>query len=235
MCDNAAMNLLALLRYVCAVRSIPVPYVVQGVPIGEQRFLRAFELPRRSQRQNGVLLVPVLVLLLLVGGGGFYFGGPVIGGEGLGLVLLIYLIISFTGGFRAKTSLNMSPPGPNHMEFRRTGSVLCGLVLLAAATVASPLAGQSVGTDTQTFRLLPLTGYSSARVTAALTMPDAVLSQQAARDLMEVLAQQSPPRKVLWQVDLTRRLRLAAVCGPFWTTNRFGDSMINVPLVRLEW
>ena len=42
----------------------------------------------------------MVVLLLLFGGGGFYFGGPVIGGSGLGLVLLICLVIFLMGGFR---------------------------------------------------------------------------------------------------------------------------------------
>jgi hypothetical protein len=48
------------------------------------------------------ILLLLLVLLLLFGGGGFYFGGPVIGGSGLGLVLVICLIIYCMGGFRAK-------------------------------------------------------------------------------------------------------------------------------------
>jgi len=47
-------------------------------------------------------LVLILVLLLLFGGGGFYFGGPVYGGSGLGLVLLIGLVILLTGGFRTR-------------------------------------------------------------------------------------------------------------------------------------
>ena len=55
---------------------------------------------------NGVnfmnLIILLLVLLLLFGGGGFYFGGPVVGGSGLGLVLLICLIIFCLGGFREK-------------------------------------------------------------------------------------------------------------------------------------
>jgi hypothetical protein len=38
----------------------------------------------------------------LLGGGGFYWGGPVYGGSGVGLVLLICLIIFLTGGFRGK-------------------------------------------------------------------------------------------------------------------------------------
>ena len=49
------------------------------------------------------LLLLVVVLLLLFGGGGFYFGGPVIGGSGLGLVLLICLIVFLMGGFRQKS------------------------------------------------------------------------------------------------------------------------------------
>ena len=49
------------------------------------------------------LLLLVVVLLLLFGGGGFYFGGPVIGGCGLGLVLLICLVVYLVGGFRSKS------------------------------------------------------------------------------------------------------------------------------------
>jgi len=48
------------------------------------------------------LLIILLVLLLLFGGGGFYFGGPIIGGSGLGLILLIALIVYMTGGWRTK-------------------------------------------------------------------------------------------------------------------------------------
>ena len=48
------------------------------------------------------LLLLVVILLLLFGGGGFYFGGPVYGGSGLGLVLLICIIILLTGGFNRK-------------------------------------------------------------------------------------------------------------------------------------
>ncbi len=50
------------------------------------------------------LLLLVVVLLLLFGGGGFYFGGPVIGGSGLGLILLICLVAYILGGFRSKSS-----------------------------------------------------------------------------------------------------------------------------------
>jgi len=50
------------------------------------------------------ILLIVVVLLLLFGGGGFYFGGPVIGGSGLGLVLLICLGIYSMGGFRTGKS-----------------------------------------------------------------------------------------------------------------------------------
>ena len=48
------------------------------------------------------LLIIVIVLILLFGGGGFYIGGPIFGGSGLGLVLLICLIIYLLGGFRAR-------------------------------------------------------------------------------------------------------------------------------------
>ena len=47
-------------------------------------------------------LLIIIVLLLLLGGGGFYFGGPVYGGSGLGLVLLICLIVFLMGGFRTR-------------------------------------------------------------------------------------------------------------------------------------
>jgi len=50
------------------------------------------------------ILLLMVVLLLLFGGGGFYFGGPVIGGSGLGLVLLICLVVFLMGGFRTTKS-----------------------------------------------------------------------------------------------------------------------------------
>ena len=50
------------------------------------------------------ILLLIVVLFLLFGGGGFYFGGPVIGGSGLGLVLLICLVIFLMGGFRTRKS-----------------------------------------------------------------------------------------------------------------------------------
>jgi hypothetical protein len=43
------------------------------------------------------VLIILLVLVLLFGGGGFYFGGPLIGGSGLGLILLICLVLFLTG------------------------------------------------------------------------------------------------------------------------------------------
>jgi hypothetical protein len=46
----------------------------------------------------------MVVLLLLFGGGGFYLGGPVIGGSGVGLILLICLVLFITGGFRPRKS-----------------------------------------------------------------------------------------------------------------------------------
>ena len=49
------------------------------------------------------ILLLMLVLLLLFGGGGFYFGGPVIGGSGLGLVLVICLVVYLLGGFRTRS------------------------------------------------------------------------------------------------------------------------------------
>ena len=49
-------------------------------------------------------LLLIVVLLLLFGGGGFYFGGPVIGGSGLGLILMVCLIVWIMGGFRTTRS-----------------------------------------------------------------------------------------------------------------------------------
>ena len=46
------------------------------------------------------LLIMVVVLLLL--GGGFYFGGPVIGGSGLGLLLLVCLVLWVMEGISSK-------------------------------------------------------------------------------------------------------------------------------------
>ena len=45
------------------------------------------------------ILLLLVVLLLLFGGGGFYIGGPVLGGSGLGLTLLICLVVYLAGGF----------------------------------------------------------------------------------------------------------------------------------------
>jgi hypothetical protein len=53
---------------------------------------------------NMNLLLVLLVLLVLFGGGGLYFGGPIIGGSGIGLILLICLIIYVMGGFRGSKS-----------------------------------------------------------------------------------------------------------------------------------
>ena len=48
------------------------------------------------------LLFFTLGLLLLFGGGGFYLAGPAIGGEVVGMILLIGVIVYWVGGFRAK-------------------------------------------------------------------------------------------------------------------------------------
>lgn len=54
-----------------------------------------------SVPMNPIILI--LLLILLFGGGGFYIGGPVFGGSGLGLVLLIALIVYMMGGWRTKS------------------------------------------------------------------------------------------------------------------------------------
>jgi hypothetical protein len=44
-------------------------------------------------------LLLIIILILLFGGGGFYIGGPVYGGSGFGLIILICLIVWAFGGF----------------------------------------------------------------------------------------------------------------------------------------
>ena len=48
------------------------------------------------------LLLVLLVLLLMFGGGGYYYGGPVYGGSGIGLIIVVGLVIYLLGGFRTK-------------------------------------------------------------------------------------------------------------------------------------
>jgi hypothetical protein len=48
-------------------------------------------------------LLLIVILLLLFGGGGFYVGGPVYGGSGIGLILIICLVIYCFGGLRTKS------------------------------------------------------------------------------------------------------------------------------------
>jgi len=48
------------------------------------------------------LLIVLIVLMLLFGGGGFYLGGPLIGGVGFGLILLILIALFFTGNLSRK-------------------------------------------------------------------------------------------------------------------------------------
>jgi hypothetical protein len=48
------------------------------------------------------LIIILLILLLLCGGGGFYLGGPIIGGSGIGLILVVCLVVYCMGGFRRK-------------------------------------------------------------------------------------------------------------------------------------
>lgn len=68
-----------------------------AVPWGEDPMATG----RRWHYLNAMnILLLMVVLLLLFGGGGFYLGGPVIGGSGLGLILLICLVVFLAGGFR---------------------------------------------------------------------------------------------------------------------------------------
>ncbi len=48
------------------------------------------------------LLVLLFVVLLSFGGFGFYLAGPAIGGEVVGVILLMGGIIYWVGGFRSK-------------------------------------------------------------------------------------------------------------------------------------
>ncbi|MCE0497164.1 MAG: hypothetical protein LV481_04370 [Methylacidiphilales bacterium] len=43
------------------------------------------------------LLTFLIVVMLLLGCGGFYLGGPLVGGSGFGLILLVLLVLVFTG------------------------------------------------------------------------------------------------------------------------------------------
>jgi hypothetical protein len=51
------------------------------------------------------LLLPSLIALILFGGGGFYFSGPINGGIGIGVILLLCLLVYIAGGFRNLKSL----------------------------------------------------------------------------------------------------------------------------------
>jgi hypothetical protein len=52
---------------------------------------------------NVNMFLVLLVLLLLFGGDGFYFGGPLIGGSGIALLLLMCLAVFVMRGFRTKS------------------------------------------------------------------------------------------------------------------------------------
>jgi hypothetical protein len=61
--------------------------------------------PLVAKGQNATHMNPLLliiILLLVFGSGGFYFGGPVYGGSGIGLILLICLVIYLMGGLRTR-------------------------------------------------------------------------------------------------------------------------------------
>lgn len=81
-------------RRVGVINEDKAPYCIQRT----QPTVLVLSKPNSYPNMN--LLVILLILLLLLGGGGFYFGGPVYGGSGIGLILLICLIIFLTGGFR---------------------------------------------------------------------------------------------------------------------------------------
>ena len=66
------------------------------LPVGERPIFTACH-PTYLAPMNPLLLI--IILLLLFGGGGYYVGGPVYGGSGLGLILLICVIVWLFGGF----------------------------------------------------------------------------------------------------------------------------------------
>jgi hypothetical protein len=89
------------------IRSAPTLGFEPGVSLRRERTRWWVFTPENKRRPNVTvttmnLLLLVIVLVLLFGGGGFYLGGPVYGGSGLGLVLLICVIVYLMGGFRGR-------------------------------------------------------------------------------------------------------------------------------------
>lgn len=123
-----------------------------------------------------------------------------------------------------------------HKGSTRTGSVLCWLVALmaGAASGAATLSPAEVPAAAG-HALPPLVRNATADASLPATVPHARLSTQARRDLEELLAQPPPARDSLWGVDLSRPLRLAVLCRSESTTNRLGQSIVSVPVLRLEW
>jgi hypothetical protein len=61
-------------------------------------------------------------------------------------------------------------------------------------------------------------------------------TEGAVRSLRETLAQPVPPaRRSLLQIDLTRRVRLAVLTTPRWTTEARGGRVLGVSLLSLRW
>jgi hypothetical protein len=88
------------------------------------------------------ILLLMVVLLLLFGGGGFYFGGPVIGGSGLGLILLICLVLYLMGAFRPR--ITQAGATSAFISLRRDKRDHC----CTSATVAGGLTPNSCFTST---------------------------------------------------------------------------------------
>ena len=61
-------------------------------------------------------------------------------------------------------------------------------------------------------------------------------NEGAVRSLQQALAQPVPPaRRSLVQFDLTRRVRLAVLTAPRWSTDVRGRRMLVVSLLGLRW
>lgn len=104
-----------------------------------------------------------------------------------------------------------------------------------------PLVAGAQGTTTQkTPHVWPVTAMAAADApvprgfiaSASLGFS----TEGAVRSLRQARAQAVPsPRSSLLQIDLTRRLCLALLSTPRWTTDARGRRMLVVPLLGLRW